>query len=193
MNMRGAWAERPDGAMVLNVTSCQKKDNKNRLAFSPMGQKEYRGFYNFEAYWQSGKRYEGVDAEKVVKWWKNIKTPKRRFPGKHKVVCAEWDGTEYDYVESRKCVYIPCYYNMVKDDEDAMEMVQYWQEQLENGRDVVIYDFDGPRNDGEVACEKVSKKLLRKKLKDTSSPFGHGYVVAMLIKGYRVKNLVNKA
>jgi len=40
----------------------------------------YCGFPNFEAYWQSGKRFEGVSGNKVVEFWMNIKKPHRRFP-----------------------------------------------------------------------------------------------------------------
>jgi hypothetical protein len=37
MNMWGIWAEKPHSkCIVLNITSSQGKDNKNRLEFLPM-------------------------------------------------------------------------------------------------------------------------------------------------------------
>lgn len=36
MNMRGSWAMRPEGTMILNVTSMQKKDSTERRDLSPM-------------------------------------------------------------------------------------------------------------------------------------------------------------
>ena len=48
-------------------------------------------------------------------------------------------------------------------------------------KDIVVYDFDGPRNpDG---CDEVSVDLLREKIEDTRFPFGHGYIVAGLLAG----------
>ena len=31
----------------------------------------YKGFYNFEAFWQSGKVFEGIQEEDVKKYWHN--------------------------------------------------------------------------------------------------------------------------
>ena len=36
MNMRGARAVPPEGAIIVNVTSAQGKQSKNRRDFSPM-------------------------------------------------------------------------------------------------------------------------------------------------------------
>ena len=47
MNMRGKWAEKPENTTIINVTSMQAKDSKNRRDFSPMTEYNYRGFYNF--------------------------------------------------------------------------------------------------------------------------------------------------
>ena len=57
MNMRGKWADPIVDSVKLNVTSAQGKNNKNRLDFSPMTKIDdgYKGYWNFEHYWQSGK------------------------------------------------------------------------------------------------------------------------------------------
>lgn len=187
MNLRGSWAPCEENCKKLNVTSAQGKNNKNRLDFSPMTFVEggYEDFGNFEAWWQSLKRFEGVKKEKVIDFWKNVSEKtgaKRRYPGSKgkKVICAELDGKKMDYVTSRKEAYVPCYFEMMKD----KEMALYWKKEVENGKNVVVYDFDGPRNeDGSVTCLEVSLEMLQEKINYTRHPFGHGYIVAAWLKG----------
>jgi hypothetical protein len=187
MNMRGRWADPIcENPIKINVTSAQAKTSKNRLNFSPMTPIEggYKGYWNFESYWQSGKVYENIPIEKTKKWWKELKEPKRRFPnskGKN-VLYAIFDGTDekMDYVTSRKNIYIPEYYNLIKD----KEHIEYWKKSLNEGNNLVIYDFDGPRTkDGSTLCLELTKELLTEKINDTQFPFGHGYIVAACIGG----------
>lgn len=186
MNMRGKWATPPDGAIKVNVTSTHAKTSKYRLAFSPMTPIEggYKGYWNFESYWQSGKVFEGIPLEKSNKWWRELKEAKRRYPNSKgkKVLYSIFDGNheKYDYVESRKKVYVPEYYNLIKDN----KVLEDLRKKVEDGKDLVIYDFDGPREEnGEVSCRKLSIELLKEKINITRHPFGHGYVVAASILG----------
>ena len=150
MNLRGEWAKAPEGATKVNVTSAQGLSSKNRRDFSPMTPVEggYKGFYNFEAFWQSGKVFEGIDESDVKKYWHGIKEAKRRYPNSKdkKVLYAhfEHDQAHYDYVASRKKVYVPLYFDMMKD----KEMAQFWKKEVELGKDIVVYDFDGPILEG---------------------------------------------
>jgi hypothetical protein len=146
----------------------------------------YKGYWNFESRWQSGKIFEGLDETVVKKWWKAQTAPKRRYPkGKgKKVLCARFEGYEergdMDYVTSRKDVYCKEYYDLIKD----RERVKHWKKMLDEGKSITIYDFDGPRNeDKSVTCVKFSEELLRDKVSDLSVPFGHCYVVGMLLSG----------
>jgi hypothetical protein len=189
MNLRGVRAVKlnPD-SLNLNVTSAQRKLSLDRRDFSPMTPIEggYYGYWNFESRWQSGKIFEGID-EKVSKaWWKAQLVAKRRYPkGKGKrVLCARFEGYEdkgdMDYVTSRKEVYCKEYYEMIKDRERTL----YWKKLLEEGEDITIYDFDGPRNeDKSVTCLELSEEMLKEKVKDLSVPFGHCYVVGMALCG----------
>ena len=111
MNMRGAWADAPSGAVKVNVTSAQATLSENRRDFSPMNAIEggYKGFYNFEAYWQSGKVFEGIPEEKVKQFWHKVAEPKRRYPNskKRKVLHASFEdepNKNMGYVKSRKKV-----------------------------------------------------------------------------------------
>ena len=187
MNLRGARGVKIDPeSLNLNVTSAQAKLSLDRRDFSPMTPIEggYKGYWNFESRWQSGKIFEGLD-EKVVKdWWKAQKEPKRRYPkGKGKrVLCARFEGYEdkgdMDYISSRKEVYCKEYYDLIKD----RERVKFWKKMLDEGENITIFDFDGPRNeDKSVTCLKLTEELIKEKVKDLSVPFGHCYVVGMLL------------
>jgi hypothetical protein len=189
MNLRGARAVKLDPeSLNLNVTSAQAKLSKDRRDFSPMTPIEggYNGYWNFESSWQSGKIFEGID-EKVVKdWWKAQTEPKRRYPkGKgKKVLCARFERYvekgDMDYVTSRKEVYCKEYYELIKDRERTL----YWKKLLNEGKNITIYDFDGPRNeDKSVTCLELSEELLKEKIEDVKFPFGHCYVVGCLLAG----------
>ena len=189
MNMRGSWGTKIDpNSTTVNVTSAQGKVSKNRRDFSPMTPIEggYYGYWNFESRWQSGKIFEGID-EKVVKaWWKAQQAPKRRYPkGKGKrILCARFEGYEemgdIDYITARMTVYVKEYYELIKN----REMTLHWKKALEEGKNITIYDFGGPRTeDGGVTCLEVTEDVLKEKIMDTKFPFGHGYVVACAISG----------
>ena len=184
MNMRGSWATAPDDCIKINVTSVQAKLNKNRLSFSPMTPIDggYKGFWNFEHYWQSGKVFDSVSHKTSVAWWQKQDKPKRRYPGAKtmNVLHAKYPHIEepLNYIESRKQVYVVEYYDLIKNNPTT----HYWQQQHQDGKHLVIYDFDGPRQpDGQVTCCELNLKLLREKILDTKHPFGHGYVIAATI------------
>lgn len=187
MNLRGAHAPAPANAIKVNVTSAQGLANKNRRDFSPMTHIEggYEGFWNFEAFWQSGKVFEGIHEEKVKAFWHKVSEAKRRYPGSKgkSVLYARFEHApeeQMDYVTSRKKVYVPRYVDLIRD----REMTLYWTEQVAAGKDIVIYDFDGPRTaDGGVTCLEVNRELLCEKINDVQFPFGHGYIVAACVKG----------
>jgi len=186
MNLRGEWAPSPL-AIKVNVTSAQATANLNRRDFSPMTHIEggYEGFWNFEAFWQSGKVFEDIPEEKVKAFWHKVDEAKRRYPGSKgkKVLYARFEHApdeKMDYVTSRKKVYVPRYFELMKD----REMAVRWKKMVEEGKDIVLYDFDGPRTEeGGVLCMEVTVDLLREKIEDVRHPFGHGYIVAGWLKG----------
>jgi len=184
MNLRGTWAPCPENTTRVNVTSAQRKDNPFRLAFSPMTPivNKYKGFYCFENYWQSGKRYPNIPAKTITDWWKKQTKGKRRFPdGKDKkVLYAKFPhiNDNLGYIDSRKQVYVPEYYNLIKDNLVLIDL----KNRLASGESFTVYDFDGIRdNNGNPTSAEVNLELLQDKILDTRTPFGHGYVVAAAI------------
>tara|TARA_B100001540_G_scaffold66878_1_gene60252 strand:+ start:4912 stop:5571 length:660 start_codon:yes stop_codon:yes gene_type:complete len=187
MIMRGKWAEVPDeieNYIKVNVTSAQRKNSLYRRDFSPMTLYPYRGYCCFENFWQSGKRYEGVDDEKVIAWWKKQEKGRRRCvigKGK-KITHAEWedfDNIKLQYIESRKKIYVPLYEELVK----TREMIIKLNNILDTGVSVIIFDFDGPFQNNKPIVEEVTLELLENKINDISSPFGHGYVISAILSG----------
>ena len=189
MNLRGERSKPLDvNSLKLNVTSAQRTLSLDRRDFSPMTPIEggYKGYWNYESRWQSGKIFEGIDEKMSKNWWKAQTKPKRRYPkGKGKtILCARFEGYEdigdMDYVTARKTVYVKEYYDLIKDRERTL----YWKKLLEEGQSITIYDFDGPRTEDKgVTCLELNEDLLRDKINDLKFPFGHGYVVACALTG----------
>ncbi|MEO0236632.1 MAG: hypothetical protein ABIN35_00170 [candidate division WOR-3 bacterium] len=185
MNLRGIRAPKPHpNCLSLNVTSAQARDAPERHDFSPMSAIEggYKGYFCFENYWQSGKVFEGIPHQQSQRWWLSLKEPKRRYPmGKgRKVLYAIFNGQQYGYIESRKHVYVPEYYQLILNKPSLIK----WQNLINQGHDVVIYDFDGPRSStSEPLCLELTKELLIDKINDSTHPFGHGYVVGATLMG----------
>ena len=75
-------------------------------------------------------------------------------------------------------MYVKEYYELIQN----REMTLHRKKALEEGKNITIYDFDGPRTEeGKVSCVKVTEELLRERMNDIKYPFGHGYVVACAI------------
>tara|TARA_B100001769_G_scaffold255950_1_gene232836 strand:+ start:259 stop:876 length:618 start_codon:yes stop_codon:yes gene_type:complete len=195
MNMRGKWADPIcDNYIKINVTSAQVKKSKNRIHFSPMTEIQggYNGYWNFESYWQSGKVFENIPIETTKKWWRELKEPKRRYPKSkgNKVLYALFDDNDekMDYVTSRKKVYVPQYYDLIKD----KDIIEEYKQILMTGKNIIIYDFDGPRDiNGDVLCVELTNDLLIEKINNPRHPFGHGYIVAGCINNIHPSNYIN--
>lgn len=196
MNMRGQWASRPTTATTINVTSAQGKTSALRRDFSPMSLpgfpchgRDDGGCCCFENAWQSLKEFEGVPFADSVAWWQQQTKGKRRYPrGKGKrVLWANARVQKLGYVASRKLVYVPEYDLKIR----ATPSFAALRRRVQQGEDVVVMDFDGPRTaEGGVTCVPISVELLRNKIEDERFPFGHGYVVAAGLAGIPLASFV---
>ena len=135
--------------------------------------------------------FKDIPETKTKAYWQGVKEAKRRMPGTKgkEVLYASWPdyGAEMDYVTSRKKVYVPLYHEMMIHTESA----EMHKQRVENGINVVIYDFDGPRlEDGSVTCLEVTEELLREKINDVRFPFGHGYIVAAHLAGISLDKFI---
>ena len=197
-----------DEFVSLNVTSAQAKDGKNRLAFSPMtevpggfdptnpnGERKDK-YHCFENWWQSLKAIEGIDFEKATQKWKKFEEPHRRFPGSKdkKKLYSLYNGRQYGYIDSRKDIYVPQYHKYILSREISRDQLAYYRNQLKEGKNVIVYDFDGPRTeDGGTTCLEVSEAMLNAKINDPVFPFGHCFVVAAELAGIPLSKYVSSS
>lgn len=199
MNMRGKHAVLPENTIKINVTSCQSKSSIYRRDFSPMTPIEggYKGFYCFENYWQGYKRFsdgnhiEDEDARNnYVEYWKNLECAKRKGKFKRVFDAMYEDGIPRDYIDARKNIYIPQYYDLMIGSEAFMNLKNSIEKGYHNS--IAIYDLDGPRKeDGSVDCVEVTLDFLREKVNSPTFPFGHGYIVAAALCGFHPSDYCN--
>ena len=188
----------------VDVTSAQRKTSDDRKAFSPMHVfgPQYKApdgieYACFEHYWQSLKVYDDdkYNHAKAKDWWRTQKAAKRRYSGPGairkvngknvrspvKFAVDERFERPLNYVESRRMVYVPDYLSKIEDEPRLLELRKMVYEE---GKPIVVWDFDGPKTDhGAPACLEVKSTLLREKIADERHPFGHGYVVAAALLG----------
>jgi hypothetical protein len=166
--------------------------------------------------WDWPKETHFEDGEITKKYWKwrnagmNAKYPIRypvgysnRSKCRSVIYGEKGDYEELDYVKSRKKVYAPVYISLVKKEKKFKEL----KKRYEDGEHLMIIDVDGPNewsldyykdeygvDDDFIKGDsmKASKKNLHIMLNDTKHPFGHGYCLAMALKGYTVKDLKKK-
>ena len=180
-----------------------------KLAFSPMYlgpiEKQDVTAKLFENYWQYSKVYKElghIDDEGNVtdKWFEfrdkgfskdkgdrhAIGTRSKDIIGKdskgrnryryYTPTFAYYGGEKMDYITSRKKIYAPVYAELVKQQPAFVEL----KNSIEAGENIQILDIDGPTD---APSHIVTVDLLKQKINDTSSPFGHGYVLAGLLCG----------
>jgi deoxycytidylate deaminase len=190
----------------LDVTSQQLNSSLDKHAFSPMLSYpgRYHGFYCFENFWQSGKRFKelGHLDEKTklrhIKKWKDYEVPHRRDPDAKGLLPVDavypdvLPGRTFNYIEARKHIYVPFYAGDMLTTDAASERLEYWKQLHAEGKSIIVVDFDGPKVSSDQEgiiytrpCLEVTKDLLVEKINDPEFPFGHGYVVAAEILGIR--------
>ena len=149
----------------------------------------------FENYWQGGKLWpkaghikEGTGNMPSDKWFQfrekvySMKKGKRRplplkqygFP-----TCAYYNDIPYGYIDSRKDIYIPIYYELIKN----LPVIQEMKKLLDNGVNIMIIDGDGPPKNIYPEGLEITQENWNLMVEDTTYPFGHGYVVAGLLSG----------
>lgn len=188
---------------IVDVTSAQPLANVNRRAFSPMhierGQAysapDGEKYACYEHYWQSLKHFPNRPHDVDKAWWRTKTKAHRCLPKVGPDTClyaadeARFPGEVFGYVESRKKFYVPDYgawLDSSRRADERFDEMRYW---LRRGWDVIVSDFDGPRDaDGQPLIEEVTVELLRDKINDVAHPYGHGYVVAAKLLGIPIED-----
>ena len=91
-----------------------------------------------------------------------------------------YNGQAMGYVESRKKIYVPYYYYLIRD----LPVIRAMRKEMEKGEKYMIVDNDGPPREDYPNGMELSLENWRKMINDPSAPFGHGYVVAAVLAGF---------
>lgn len=171
---------KPDG-IIINTTSKSKNWSKGLSPFVLGPCKLYNGFVSItmENAWQYSKVYAcHIDKEPTEEYWQWAKAGwasswANRYPmGKGAIPeYSLWNGEKLNYVEARKKIYVPLYYNAVKNTK-AYEMLReiYQKEEI-----IYLWDFDGYDH------EKLGM-TLKDVLNHPGKKMGHAFVLANMLK-----------
>lgn len=148
----------------------------------------------FENYWQFGKMWQSAghidpsSGKPTDKWlafrrkgYALAKGKRRPLPIKKYGTAnrAHYNGRSYDYVHSRKAIYVPIYYRLIKD----LPAIHAMREMLNSGQKIMIVDLDGPPRNSYPNGMPMTVENWRRLINDPRISFGHGYVVAALLAG----------
>ena len=105
---------------------------------------------------------------------------------KYRTAIKSLYGDEYmGYIESRKKIYVPLYYKLIT----STQAFQNLKEQVKNGKNVQILDFDAPQT-----TEKITVDMLKWAINEPApfgKPFGHGYVIAAALLGIAPEDYID--
>ncbi len=157
----------------------------------------------FENYWQYGKIFQElghIDSQgQITQNWYNFRsygyarTKGDRHPKGTKsnevmyvddkghnhyryytAISSMYMDNIYDYITSRKYIYVPVYSWLITQTQAFAEL----KNAVDNGMNVHILDFDV-----QPGSNLVTLDFLTERINDPSIPFGHGNVVAGMLKG----------
>lgn len=114
---------------------------------------------------------------------------------RHNCVCAFTENdlaTPLDYINARKQIYVPLYIELVKKEENFLQLKQRY----EQGENLLIIEVDGPHQESLPYYQEmygvdekwidnhtieINQNNIDIMLNDSKHCFGHGYCVAMAI------------
>jgi ribA/ribD-fused uncharacterized protein len=182
INTKGEYTKQPPNTIIVDVSSGKTASPENKRDLNPMTESGYKGYRDFETFWRSGKKREG---DKLYMQWGKMKD-------------GSWEINEederMDYIEARKKVYAPLYREYIWDHKQT----GYWEKVVDSGKNIVVYDYDGPKNpdgadpkDDSPAVLEVTDDMLREKINYERNPFGHGYIFAAHLAGIKLDSFID--
>ena len=148
----------------------------------------------FENYWQfsklfakAGHIHQGTDCTPTKTWVDfrqkgfNLDKGKRHPLPKEfgYAKCSVYNDYVYNYVDSRKAIYVPIYAKLIEN----LPIIDELRKMVANGHNIMIIDGDGAPKDVYPNGLEMNQTNWDLMINDPKYPFGHGYVVAALIAG----------
>ena len=136
---------------------------------------------NVENAWQFSKVYgchigpDGNPTDRYFDWAKKgwADSWAHRYPMEKGAIpkYSWWDGKKLGYIRARKKIYVPLYYNAVKDTVAYKNLRELYHE----GTPLYLWDFDGFNN------EKIGM-TLKDVINDPSRPMGHAFILKKMLE-----------
>ena len=116
---------------------------------------------------------------------------------RHKCLGVIHQGNKYNYIDSRKVLYLPAYLDAVKCTSNFKKL-QTW---IKDGKKLLITEVDGPHQESLNYYQQqygvgsdfiqnhttvATKENLDIMLNDPKHPFGHGYCLAWALLEYKI-------
>jgi len=149
--------------------------------------------YNLNFLKITGNIQNGTKCQPTEKWYNfrkkgfdihstKTKGKRRPLPLKEYGVptCAIYNQKIYDYVSSRKDIYVPIYKDLIQNTNTIKEL----NKMLNNGINIMIIDGDGPPKELYPNGMEITHENWNRMINDTKYPFVHGYVVAGILSGF---------
>lgn len=149
----------------------------------------------FENYWQYSKLWKtaghilpGTQCEPTATWisfraggFEEKKGKRHPLPTKKYgyATCSIYNNKVYDYISSRKAIYVPVYKSLV----EKLPIIGEMKKILDSGQNIMIIDGDGPDKKKYPNGLEMTQKNWDEMIND-KAPFGHGYVVAGILAGF---------
>ncbi len=127
------------------------------------------------AYWAW--RHKGMQNKFAVRY-------PNGYNGRRECVCAIWEGKRLDYIEARKAIYLGEYKRLAPKTHVFQQLVHMVHKE---GKDIQLIEVDGPDPTlsywpyEKRGTMEMDEKKLDFLLNDKNKPFGHGFVLALLL------------
>jgi len=149
----------------------------------------------FENYWQFSKLWAtanhikgGTQCQPTEKWFEFRKKGFQLDKGKRHPLpvkeygypqCSIYNDKVYDYLTSRKEIYVPIYKSLIEN----LPIIKELRKLIDSGQNIMIIDGDGPPKDIYPQGLELTQQNWDQMINNPKYQFGHGYVVAGLIAG----------
>ena len=173
----------PDDATLVYTVSRSTEWSRGLSPFFLGPCKLYGGYASktVENAWQYSKVYkchidsEGNPSAEYWKWatsgWLSPKAVRHPMGKGARPEYAWWDGKKLGYIEARKTIYIPLYYNAVKKSQAYQKLRELYQTE----KVIYLWDFDG------YDYEKLGM-TLKDVANNPDRPMGHAFILAKMLE-----------
>ncbi len=184
------YQKAPDGYVRIDVTSHNKpwRPYLSPFYLGPVPLPDGGQARVMENAWQFSKVYadmadaDGNPTKKFFEWreWGCNESRAHRHPHEGKPLYAYWGGARYGYIDARKHILIPIYYNCVLNNRKGFDTLA---QKLSEGYNIALADFDGYDH-------KAKGMTYEDVVNYPGHVMGHGHILAMMLEDQELLNRI---